>query len=233
MSTQQRTGAKWGIWEGIALGWILAAFVGGVVATVLLQGTLPLFTFVWLIVPLIVLLMTKDAGRLGIRSVPGRELLLTTAVNVAVWWGLMLIFEPWTHVYRDLVREAVSGTTPDTTFGWLIRFPGAVGWIGIVLYSGLVTLFAEELFFHGWLLQLLLRRMKLWSAIVLEAVILSVPQLIVMLLFPALQGIVWIVIYSWLAVGVVGGWAAARTKSIWPSLIAATVTNLVLTAIVF
>ena len=54
-----------------------------------------------------------------------------------------------------------------------------------------------------------------------------------MLLFPPLQAVVWIVVYSWLAVGVVGGWAAARTRSIWPSLIAATLTNLVLTALVF
>lgn len=233
MSKHQRTSGRWGGWESLALVWILGAFAAGSGATVLLAGTLPAFTFVWLAVPFVALLVTKDAARLGIRAVPWAKLLRTTAINVGLWWLLMLVFEPWTHIYRDLVREAVSGTTPDTTFGWLIRFPGPTGWLGMAFYSGLVTLFAEELFFHGWLLQLLLRRMRLEWAIVLQAVILSLPQLIVMLLFPPGQAVVWILVYSFLAVGVVGGWAAARSGSIWPSLIAATLTNLILTAIVF
>jgi len=33
--------------------------------------------------------------------------------------------------------------------------------------------------------------------------------------------------YSWLAVGVIGGWAA-RTQSIWPSLASATIWNAIM-----
>jgi hypothetical protein len=49
-------------------------------------------------------------------------------------------------------------------------------------------------------------------------------------MLPPLPGALYAVVYSWLAVGVIGGWAAARTKSIFPSLTAATLFNLILTA---
>jgi membrane protease YdiL (CAAX protease family) len=38
--------------------------------------------------------------------------------------------------------------------------------------------------------------------------------------------------YTWLSVGIIGGWAASRTESIWPSLISAALCNLVLVALV-
>ncbi|MGC9523471.1 MAG: CPBP family intramembrane glutamic endopeptidase [Anaerolineae bacterium] len=224
--------ASWTRRETLALIWIVAALVGAVVATGVLETTLPIFTFIWPSVPLVVLLRTRDARRIGIRKVAWRDLLPATGLNLVLWWGLMAIFEPWTHIYRDLVREAMSSMPPDTTFAWLARYSGAGGWVGMVLYSGLVSLFGEELFFHGWLLQLLSRRMARGWAIALQATLLSLPQLIVMLLFPPLQAVIWITVYSWLAVGAVGGWFATQTKSIWPSLIAATLTNLILTALV-
>jgi len=45
---------------------------------------------------------------------------------------------------------------------------------------------------------------------------------------PLPEGILYVVVYAWLTIGIVGGWAAARTGSIWPSLVTATVGNLVL-----
>lgn len=222
----------WTSRETLALIWIVAALVGAAVVTALLDATPPIFTFLWLIVPLVVLLRTRDARWIGIRKVAWRDLLPATGLNLLLWWALMAIFEPWTHIYRDLVQEAISTTPPDGTFAWLVRYDGAGGWVGMALYSGLVTLFGEELFFHGWLLQHLSRRMARGWAVALQATLLSLPQLIVMLLFPPLQAVIWITVYSWLAVGAVGGWFATQTKSIWPSLISATLTNLILTALV-
>ena len=101
----------------------------------------------------------------------------------------------------------------------------------MLAYSGLVTIMAEELFFRGWLLQLLLRRMDRTRAVVLQATLFALPQLLPALLMPTTQGIVYVVVYSWLIIGLVGGWAAARTSSILPSLVSATILNFVLAAI--
>jgi membrane protease YdiL (CAAX protease family) len=95
-----------------------------------------------------------------------------------------------------------------------------------------VTIFGEKLFFRGWVLQLLLRSLHVRWAIALQAALFTIPQLIAALIFPPLQAFLWVVVYSWLAIGVAGGWAAAHTGSIWPSLAAATVVNLIWTAVV-
>jgi membrane protease YdiL (CAAX protease family) len=222
----------WWSLETLALVWIVAALILAMAGPLILDAAPPFFTFIWLLIPLGVLLRSRDAGLLGIRRIAWRDLLPVLAANLALWWLLMALFEPWAHIYRDLIREAMSGTLPDPTFGWLERFAGAPGWIGFVLYSGLVTLFGEELFFRGWLLQVLSWRMKTTWAVLLQALLFSLPQALVMFVFPPLQGVIWIVVYSFLAVGIVGGWAAARTRSIWPSLVAATLTNLLLTLVV-
>ncbi len=101
----------------------------------------------------------------------------------------------------------------------------------MLAYSWLVTIMAEELFFRGWLLQLLLLRMNLTRAVVLQASLFALPQLLPALLMPTPQAIVYVVIYSWLIIGLVGGLAAARTSSILPSLVSATILNFVLAAI--
>ena len=213
------------LWVGLALAALIPAML-------LLDGALPVFTFIWLVAPLVAVLRSRDATRAGFRPIPWHECARYTAINLGALLLLMAAFEPWSHVYQTLVRAAVSASHPDTTFGWLVRFDGIAGWGGLALYSGLVTLFAEELFFRGWLLQWLMRRMRPAWAIVTQAVCFALPQAIAALLMPPVQGVLYVVVYSWLAIGVVGGWAAARTRSIWPSLIAATICNLVLTAVV-
>jgi membrane protease YdiL (CAAX protease family) len=71
----------------------------------------------------------------------------------------------------------------------------------MVIFSGLVTIFAEELFFRGWLLQWLMRRMKLFQAVVVQAALFTLPQMLAALALPLLQGVLYTVVYSWLAVG--------------------------------
>lgn len=223
---------KWGKWETILVLWALLALIALLPVTLLLVGTFPILTVIWIVVPLLIVLRRKDARRVGFRPVEWHTLLTTTAINLAVLWGVMALFEPWSHIYRLLIRETLANPHPDTTFAWLVRFEGVPAWAGLFLYSGLVTLFGEELFFRGWLQQWLERRLaRLW-AIAVQAALFSIPQLLVTLVFPPLQGILWVVVYSWLAIGVVGGWSASRTQSIWPSLIAATLTNFLLTWLV-
>jgi membrane protease YdiL (CAAX protease family) len=212
--------------------WVIFALAALVPATIVLEGSFPIFTVVWLVVPLIALAQRRDAARVGFRSVGWRELARTSAIAFA---GLLLLaglFEPWSHAYGLLVGEVLSNPRPDTTFAWLIRYDGLTAWAGLALYSGLVTIFAEELFFRGWLLQLLQRRMRPAWAIMLQATAFMLPNMIAALLLPPLSGLVYAGVYTWLGVGVIGGWAAWRTQSIWPSLVAATLWNLALTALV-
>ncbi len=223
---------KWGKWETTFVLWALLALIALLPVTLLLDATFPLLTVIWIVVPLLSVVRRKDTRRVGFRPVEWRTLLTTTAINLVVLWGLMALFEPWTHVYRLLLQETLAHLHPDTTFAWLARFQGAPAWGGLFVYSGLVTLFGEELFFRGWLQQWLARRLARPWAIALQAALFSIPQLLVTLVFPPLQGIVWVIIYAWLAIGIVGGWSASRTQSIWPSLISATLTNFLLTWLV-
>jgi membrane protease YdiL (CAAX protease family) len=216
----------------LSLSWIVLALAITVPVTLALDGSYPVFTFLWLVVPLIALLRSQDPRRIGLRPVPRGLLIQTTALNLGALLLVMAAFEPWSHTYRLLIAAALAAPAPDTTFAWLIRLPGLAGWTGMVLYSGLVTLFGEELFFRGWLLQELLRHMRPWLAIVLQAALFSLPQALAALIMPPLQGALYVVIYSWLSIGVIGGWAAWRTQSIWPSLVSATLCNLLLTALV-
>lgn len=198
----------------------------------LLNASFPVFTVIWLVVPLGVVLRTKDAARVGFAPVSGRSLLANTLLFLGGVLALMLAFEPWSHTYQTLVRLAMSPDTPDPTFGWILRLPGWEGWLGMAAFSGLVTLFGEELFFRGWLLQGLQKRMKPFWAVFIQALLFSAPQALAAWMLPPLQGVLYAFIYSFLAIGLVGGWVALRTQSIWPSLIGASLVNLALTAFV-
>ena len=215
----------------VSLAWMLLALLALAPVTVLLQGAFPIFTVVWLVVPLVVLLRTRDATKIGVRTVPWRAFARVTAINLG---GLLLVavfVEPWSHAYQRLVVLAMGTVPADTTFAWLTRFEGLTAWGSFLAYTGLVTIFAEELFFRGWLLQLLLRHMRPRFAVILQAALFALPQSIAALFMSPLQGIVYTVIYAWFAIGVIGGWAAVRTRSILPSQVAATAFNLILTAL--
>ncbi len=231
IKNQTKAEAKtWGRAETVFVIWAGSALVSLIPIMRYLRGAFPVFTVLWLVVPLLVVLRTRDANRVGFRKISWRVFLTTTAINLGALLLVALVVEPWSHAYRALVRGALAGTPPDITFAWLIRFEGLAGWGGLLLYSGLVTIFGEELFFRGWLLQWLHHRMSRVWAILLQATLFSLPQLIASLVLSPLQGATYIAAYSWLAVGVVGGWAAARTESIWPSLVSATIWNLILVA---
>ena len=175
---------------------------------------------------------SADATKIGFRSLPWREFIISGAINLSLLILIAVVFEPWSHAYQALVSRALSSTPPDTTFAWLARFSGFRAWAGLIGFSGLVTIFGEELFFRGWLLQALRQRMNKNLAILVQAVLFTLPQALAGLLLAPVQGVVYVVIYSLVAVGLVGGWAASRTRSIWPSLASATLWNALLIAVV-
>ena len=212
--------------------WIMAALIILFLATIILDGSFPIFSLVWLVVPLVTLLRYRDSSKLGIQPIGWTKFVQYTCLNLAGSLTLMMFFEPWSHTYQILYTEAISGAHLDPTFGWLVRFPGLPGWVGLVFFSGLVTLFAEELFFRGWLLQWLQTRMSSGKAILLQATLFAIPQLLAAILLPPMQGILYVIFYAWLAIGLIGGWVAYRTQSIWPSLVSATICNLLMVIII-
>lgn len=218
--------------ERLFILWVLLALALLLPVTLLLQGAFPIFTVVWLIVPLVVVLRTKDATRVGFRAVPWRQLAQATALNLGGYLLLTLLLEPWSHAYEQLLALALSGSTPDTTFAWLLRFPRLPALTGMALYSGLITLFGEELFFRGWLLQLLQKRWGVTWAIIFQALVFVIPNLPAALALPSPQGWLYALLYTGLGIGIIGGYAAARTGSIWPSLISATLSNFIFVVLV-
>jgi membrane protease YdiL (CAAX protease family) len=219
--------------EIIFVTWSILALALLFPVTYLLHGSFPMLTALWIIVPLVAVIRTKDASRVGFRAIPWREFVRLSAINLGGVLAIMLLFEPWSHTYQRLLEAALSNQPPDTTFAWLLRLQKIPALASMLLYSGLITLFGEELFFRGWLLQLLRKRWGTSWAIVIQALLFVIPNLLAALVFPALQGVLYAVIYTGLAIGIIGGWAASQTNSIWPSLVSATICNFVLVALVF
>ena len=209
------------LWTGLAL----AALV---ITPLILQTTTPIFQMFWLIVPLISLVRHRDTDRVGFRT-PDRGIGLRTAIAAGVIYAILLILvEPWSGVYDRLLVLALEG--PDPTFAWLVRIDGLGGWVGLALFSGFVTLYSEELFFRGWLLQTLNRRTQPRVAIIGQAVVFTLFQSIPVFFFEPFQAALYLLIYAF-GLGVIVGAAAQRTQSIWPGLAVVTVANLALTAI--
>lgn len=211
------------IWVGLALLTLIPIMV-------LLRGAFPLFTVIWLTVPLLIVLHTRDANQAGFRKISWRVFLIATAINLSILLVIAILVEPWSHSYQALVKATITSVRPDITFAWLIRFKGFLAWAGMLLYSGIVTIFGEELFFRGWLLQNLRTRIGKTWAVVIQSVLFTTPQLLAAFLLTPLQGAVYAVIYSLLGIGIIGGWMAARTQSIWPSLASATIWNAIMIA---
>ena len=102
-----------------------------------LDGAFPLFTAVWIVVPLIAVWRSKHAGSAGFRSAPWRLLLPTLAVNLGGLLLLAFLVEPRSHTCQRLHAIALSSNPPDTNFAWRLRFPRVPALAGMALYSPL------------------------------------------------------------------------------------------------
>jgi len=207
------------IWAAL---WILAAGACAILAAHFLNGAFPFFTLIWMIIPLIVVIRTRDSARIGMRRIPIKDYFIVGIAATLASSMIVLLFEPWSHTGKELYTLALASPTPDATFLWLKQLTGLPGVIAVIVYGGMVTLFAEELLFRGWLQLWLLQRLPAVWAILIQATVFTIlVNGFVALFMPPLQAIIYLAAYSWLGVGVVNGWAAARTRSIWPGLMAA------------
>jgi membrane protease YdiL (CAAX protease family) len=205
--------------------WTALALIALLVTVAVFDTTVPIFHVVWLVIPLANLIRHRDADRVGFRSLTWNRF-LRTAVAAGLTYGvLLLLIEPWMGVYDRLLSLALEG--PDPTFAWLVRIDGPGRWLLLAVFSGLVTLYSEELFFRGWLLQFLTRRIRPWSAVIGQALIFTLFQSIPAFFFDPLSALLYLTVYAF-GLGIIVGTVAYRTESIWPGLAVVTVANLIL-----
>jgi hypothetical protein len=96
----KRVVKKWGIGETLCVVWIALAMAVLILAMRYLRGSFPLFTFVWLAVPLLAVILTRDANRVGFRKISWRLFLSTKVFNLAGLFLVSLLVEPWSHTTR-------------------------------------------------------------------------------------------------------------------------------------
>lgn len=222
----------WGKQETFALVWLLAAAAAAIGFSLWQGESLPLFTLLFLLLPLNNLLVRKDARRIGMGEVRWTQVIKWAGINLAALILVFAIFEPWSGAYRFLLQEATGPKAADPTFAWLKVLTGLGGWLGIFLFSGLVSIFAEELCFRGWLLRALTPKLGAVWANLIQAALFTLPQLVVAFLMPEpLMGIVYGLVYAFGAIGLINGWVSHKAGAIWPNLIAATMMNLILAII--
>jgi membrane protease YdiL (CAAX protease family) len=224
---------NWQRQEILAMVWLVGGLALAVAFSLWLKVSIPLFTLIFLLYPLINLIRRKDAAHIGMGQIPWWDFIKWTGINLAALIVVYAIFEPWSGAYAYLLEEATAPGASDPTFAWLTRFDGLAGWAGMFLFSGLISIFAEELFFRGWLQNALRPQMGTLWANVIQAALFTLPQLIVAFLMPTpIMGLVYGLVYAFGAIGIINGWVATKAGAIWPNLVAATLMNLILSVLI-
>lgn len=213
--------------EKLFIIWAVSSLIIVILVSIFCKTNFPLFTIIWISVPLISVIRKRDAGSIGFMSVPINEFIKFTIINLGLVLLIFGIFEPWSHTYQKLLSIIINSKTPDVSFVWLTRYSGMKSWLSMLLFSGFITMFAEEIFFRGWLFQYLKKRINSYWAVIIQAIIFIIPNTLVAFFMSPTQGVIYTVIYSGVAIGIVGGWTRKCTNSIWPSLISASVFNLI------
>ena len=223
----------WTLQETLALIWFLAATAIAFFFALWQNLSLPIFTVLFLAVPLVNLIINQDAQQIGMGKIKFKILLKWTGINLGALILVYAIFEPWSGAYAFLLEEATAPTSSDPTFALLRLVDGLGGWAAMFLFTALISIFAEELFFRGWLQNLLRPKVgNLWANVI-QAAIFTLPQLIVALIMPSpIMGLVYGLIYAFGAIGLINGWVVSRAGAIWPNLLAASLMNLILSVVI-
>lgn len=214
-----------------AAGWLAAAAVAAVVVPIAIGAALPVLTFVWLAVAAVALRRRGTPSVLGLVRPPRGELVRVTAIASLAMTVLFGVAELLAHPYRELLDLVREESSPDSTFAWVVEYGRGWGLVGFAVYGVFVTIFAEEIVFRGVLMTRLRQRgtvVAVGGTTVAFAAVQALPAALV----PPAAALAFLLVDAVLAVGVVGGLAAYRTRSIHPALVAITVANVVVLAAV-
>lgn len=207
----------WTKQETLALIWLLAAIFIAIAFSLWQDLNIPVFTLLFLILPLSNLLIQKDAKRIGMGWISFGNVVKWAGINLAALILIYAIFEPWSGAYAFILEQATSQGSSDPTFAWLTLFTGWTGWVGMFFFTGLISIFAEEVCFRGWLLRTFLPKVgPLWSNVI-QAALFTLPQLIVVLLMPSpIMGTIYGFVYGFIAIEMINGWVSQKAGAIWP-----------------
>ena len=201
-------------------------------AVILLAADIPIFVYLNLIIALIVLYQTHETEQFGLKILAGKEFLNYTIMNMLGILLIYIIVEPITHTYEKLIQLSLTEGV-DVTFGWIQKYPGIAGIGMVLLFSLFISIFGEELMFRGILEGYLLKKTSYKKAILLQAVIFAIPQTIVLLVMPLVQGLIYILSYVIIATGIINGYIVYKSHSIGPSVVAAAVVNVLMVLAVY
>ncbi len=215
--------------EYVFITWILLALFTLIIIIKTQKPDNPFLTFIWLLIPLFIVMKNKNANLVGFSKVPIKKLLAVTGIYLSISLTAIIIFEIITPTYKMLIELAIDNNQSDITFLWLNKYKGITGYILVFIISFFITIFGEELFFRGLLLQAFKRNFSDKFSILMQSVLFSLPHIIIAIFFMTpFHGLILILGYGIFIYGVMGGWAANKTNSFWPGLITASINNLLL-----
>jgi len=193
-----------------------------------LYGTeVPVFTLVWLALAFLAVLFARDAKYVGFSGVKFSEFFLVLFLNLLLFSILYIILEPLSGTFREVINNIRRETILYPSYYVMNQFSGLKGLLAYFSCNFFIIIFAEELFFRGFLIQYAdLKLSKFWGVLI-QAFLFLIFILILDINLPPVQNYIFLVGYTFLGRGIIGGWAAARTNSIWPSLITVSIVHTV------
>ncbi len=196
-----------------------------------LYGTVvPVFTLVWLSLAFLAVLLARDAKYVGFSGVKFSEFLLALFLNLLLLSLVYIVLEPLSGTFREVINNIKRETILYPSYYLLNQFNGLKGLLAYFLCNFFIIIFAEEIFFRGFLIQYAELKLNKFWGVLIQAFLFLLFILILDINLPPVQNYIFLVGYTFLGRGIIGGWAAARNDSIWPSLITVSVVH---TAVIF
>lgn len=191
---------------------------------------IPVFTLIWLSLSFLVVLISGESKYVGFSKVKLGDFLWVLILNLIFLGTLFVVLEPLSNTFQIIVERSLRNAAADPIYYWFTRYNDLSGLLGFALTNLFIVLFAEELFFRGFLIQYISLKINKFWGVLLQAFLFLGFIVILEYNLPPVENYIFLIAYTFFGRGIIGGWAASRTDSIWPSLIS---TSLVYTGIVY
>jgi len=210
--------------------WIIFALAALFYLSNLYGTEIPTFTLIWLVLPFLAVLISAEIKYVGFCKVEWGEFFLVLLLNIIFMGVVFLVLEPLSGTYKIIIDASLRNRPLGPAYYWITQFNNWRGLLGFSLINLLIIIFAEELFFRGLLIQYIGLKLSEFWGVLISAFLFLLFIVILNYNLPPVENYIMLVGYTFFARGIIGGWAAARTGTIWPSLITST---LVYTFIIF
>ncbi len=210
--------------------WIIAALAVLFYLSNLYGTEIPHFTLIWLVLPFLAVLLSGKTKYVGFETVKFSDFFLTLLLTMIFMGLVFVILEPLSGTYKLIINQNLSTRPISPSFYWLNQARDYSAVLGFTITNLLIIIFAEELFFRGFLIHYIGLKLNDFWGVLISAFLFLLFIVILNYNLPPVQNYIYLVGYTFFARGIIGGWSVARTKTIWPSLITST---LVYSVIVF